>query len=33
MRRDALGKLYARLTPEEHFRLDVEAIARGDMEE
>jgi hypothetical protein len=33
MRRDALGKLYDRLTPEERFRLDVEAMARGDMEE
>jgi hypothetical protein len=33
MRRDALGKLYDRLTTEERFRLDVEAKARGDMEE
>ena len=33
MRRDALGKLYESLSPEEHFRLDVEARARGDMEE
>jgi hypothetical protein len=28
-----LGKLYDRLTPEERFRLDVLAMARGDMEE
>jgi hypothetical protein len=28
-----LGKLYDRLTPEERFRLDVEAMARGDTEE
>jgi len=33
MRRDALGKLYDRLTPEERFRLDVLAMARGDAEE
>ena len=33
MRSDALGKLYDRLTPEERFRLDVEAMARGDMKE
>ena len=30
MRRDRLGRLYDRLTPEERFRLDVEAMARGD---
>jgi hypothetical protein len=28
-----LGKLYDRLTPEERFSLDVEAMARGDEEE
>jgi hypothetical protein len=28
-----LGKLYDRLTPEERFRLDVLAMARGDAEE
>jgi hypothetical protein len=33
MRRDTLGKLYDRLAPEERFRLDVEAMARGDMKE
>jgi hypothetical protein len=33
MRRDRLGRLYDRLTPEERFRLDVEAMARGDEEE
>jgi hypothetical protein len=33
MRRDTLGKLYDRLTAEERFRLDVEAMARGDMKE
>jgi hypothetical protein len=33
MRRDRLGRLYDRLTPEERFRLDVEAMARGDGEE
>ena len=33
MRRNALGKLYDRLTPEERFRLDVLAMARGDAEE
>ena len=33
MRRDRLGKLYDRLTPEERFRLDVLAMARGDEEE
>jgi hypothetical protein len=30
---NGLGKLYERLTPEERFRLDVEAMARGDTEE
>jgi hypothetical protein len=29
----ALGRLYDRLTPEERFRLDVLALARGDEEE
>jgi hypothetical protein len=33
MRRKGVGKLYDRLTPEERFRLDVEAMARGDEEE
>ena len=33
MRRNGLGKLYDRLTPEERFRLDVLAMARGDAEE
>ena len=33
MRGDGLGKLYDRLTPEERFRLDVLAMARGDAEE
>jgi hypothetical protein len=33
MRQNGLGKLYDRLTPEERFRLDVMAMARGDMEE
>jgi hypothetical protein len=33
MRRNGLGKLYDRLTPEERFRLDVLAMARGDTEE
>jgi hypothetical protein len=34
MRRNGLlGKLYDRLTPEERFRLDVVAMARGDTEE
>ncbi len=33
MRRNGLGKLYDRLTPEERFRLDVLATARGDEEE
>jgi hypothetical protein len=30
---NGVGKLYDRLTPEERFRLDVEAMARGDEEE
>jgi hypothetical protein len=33
MRGNALGKLYDRLTPEERFRLDVLAMARGDKAE
>jgi hypothetical protein len=33
MKRKGLDKLYDRLTPEERFKLDVEAIARGDEEE
>jgi hypothetical protein len=33
MKRNGLGKLYDRLTPEERFRLDVLAMARGDAEE
>jgi hypothetical protein len=33
MRQNGLGKLYDRLTPEERFRLDVLASARGDAEE
>jgi hypothetical protein len=33
MRENGLGKLYERLTPEERFRLDVLASARGDAEE
>ena len=33
MKHNALGKLYDRLTPEERFALDVEAMARGDEEE
>ena len=28
-----LGRLYDRLTPEERFRVDVSALARGDEEE
>jgi hypothetical protein len=31
--KNGLGKLYDRLTPEERFRLDVLAMARGDKEE
>ena len=30
MRKDSLRKFYDRLTPEERFRLYIEAIARGD---
>jgi hypothetical protein len=30
---NGVGKLYDRLTPEERFRLDVEAMARGDAAE
>ena len=33
MKERGLGKLYDRLTPEERFKLDVEAMARGDTEE
>jgi hypothetical protein len=33
MKKNGLGKLYDRLTPEERFRLDLEAMARGDREE
>ena len=33
MKRKGLGKLYDRLTPEERFRLDVLATARGDERE
>jgi hypothetical protein len=33
MKHNGLGKLYDRLTPEERFRLDVEAMARDDSEE
>jgi len=33
MNRKGLGKLYDKLTPEERFRLDIEAMARGDEEE
>jgi hypothetical protein len=33
MNQNGLGKLYDRLTPEERFKLDVEAMARGDKEE
>lgn len=29
MKQNGLGKLYDRLTPEERFRLDVLAMARG----
>jgi hypothetical protein len=31
--RKGLGRLYDRLSPEERFRLDVLAMARGDEEE
>ena len=33
MKGNGLGKLYDKLTPEERFRLDLEAMARGDREE
>ena len=33
MRKGGLGKLYDRFTPEERFRLDLEAMTRGDEEE
>ena len=33
MKHNGLGKLYDRLTPQERFRLDVEAMARDDSEE
>jgi hypothetical protein len=33
VKQNGLGKLYDRLTSEERFRLDVEAMARGDTEE
>ena len=33
MSKKGLGKLYDRLTPEERFRLDIEAHARGDERE
>jgi hypothetical protein len=33
VKQNGLGKLYDRLTPEERFKLDVEAMARGDKEE
>jgi hypothetical protein len=32
-KKNGLGKLYDRLTPQERFTLDVEAMARGDEEE
>jgi hypothetical protein len=32
-KKNGVGKLYDRLTPEERFRLDVEAMARGDAQE
>lgn len=32
-KRNGLGKLYDKLTPEERFRLDLEAMARGDAAE
>jgi hypothetical protein len=31
--KNGLGRLYDKLTPEERFKLDVEAMARGDTEE
>ena len=33
MMKKGLGKLYDRFTPEERFRLDLEAMSRGDEEE
>ena len=33
MKHKGLDKLYGRLTPEERFKLDMEAMARGDEEE
>jgi hypothetical protein len=33
MRKDKLGKLYDRLDPDERFRLDLKAAARGDEED
>ena len=33
MKKKGLGKLYDRFTPEERFRLDLEAMTRGDEEE
>jgi hypothetical protein len=33
MNRNGLAKLYDQFTPEERFKLDVEAMARGDAEE
>jgi hypothetical protein len=33
MNRKGLGKLYVKLTPLERFKLDIEAMARGDEEE
>ena len=33
MRKDGLRRHYDRLTPEERFRLDVSALARGDTAE
>ncbi len=33
MKRNGLGRLYDRLDPEERFRADLLAMARGDMEE
>ena len=33
MKKKGLGKLYDRFTPDERFRLDLEAMSRGDEEE
>ena len=33
MKKDQLGKLYDRFTPDERFRLVIEAVARGDEED